>query len=206
MNAKIFYTNNINPEQIEEVINALIKHLCPEQTGDFGATIALERAMQYLERFKLDRTGNNELNIPMAYHSTAKMAEILGIYPGHTTESYEPTPVNLPGNTGMFKVSMYPLSAENRYVSPTNLVNNFGFRLLCSPDYRSHIYMSPKDENIVAIQSLRFGWDFFVRPLESYIGKPELVMIGEGREIEQTTVEKLLKPELTMDERLAILR
>ncbi len=216
MHSTFFYSRTIPPDRKREFVNLLTDYLTPtdEEAFSLRATYPLSSARKQVDAFlngnlnyaALDSLRPYLLQIAMDYSGTAEMAKAINLYPETSIESYKPEATDRPGQTGLFKIAMSPVpSPEGRRVVAENLENGFGFRLHCTPDYRSHIDMSPRDEQITAIQSLRFGWDFFARPLEVLIGKPELVFLHKAV-IPLELAEALTNPQLPMEERIELVR
>ncbi|MFA6461917.1 MAG: hypothetical protein WCV90_06640 [Candidatus Woesearchaeota archaeon] len=215
MHSTFFYSRTIPPHRKREFVNLLTDYLTPtdEEAFSLRATYPLSYARKQIGAFlegnldyaALDSLRPYLLQIAMDYSGTAEMAKAIGLYPGVDIESYKPEATDRPGQTGLFKIAMSPVpSPEGRRVVAEDLKNGFGLRLHCTPDYRCHIDMSPQEEQITAIQSLRFGWDFFARPLEALIGKPELVLLHKAA-IPLELAEELIRPELPMEERVRLI-
>ncbi len=207
MKTEFYYSKEVDVKN-EGLISNLISQLTPKSDDcSRRASFSLDHIRKQLSAF-LDDSG--ELVLRVDNKSGFDMARALDLYPGMEIENYTPTPANVGGHTHMYKINMYPIPNEGKTTSVKRGKDycDFGFKIGCSPDYRASILplRTPKDNLIIAIQSLRFGWDFFVRPLEALMGRPELVIAPNRCEIPSDIVDQLIEPESSMDDRVEVLR
>ncbi len=185
-----------------EIIDTLVSHLQPkvELKNDtrifFTADITLENAREQLLKFKRDNFPRGQLILPMSYVASLEMAKLLSLFPlENTVDDYIPKRMEIPGTTSSYKIELYPLTSEKRD----------RLTLTCSPDYRSYVSMTPEEELETAIQTLRFGRDFFTKPLTKIIGEPDSILLQSGETISIDTVTKITQAK-TLSERVTILK